>query len=205
MKKYRNTILFLIRFFGYGFLMIGLNMIFKYDAEHAGKLARFGEDSLTEMTQEIFLFLSSGMVLFAGLKAKEYRSFTNLLACFFLASFIREFNNYLEHWFYFVSVVLVIAGYLFIRDFKKLWNSAEKILSSVASAYLLIGLITTYVFSRFFGKTDLWKTIMGELYSRDAKNAGEECIELLGYTFLLIFAMELLILVFNRGKRRENS
>jgi hypothetical protein len=42
---------------------------------------------------------------------------------------------------------------------------------------------------------------MEDSYTRDAKNAGEECIELLGYTFLLISAIEFLIDVYHRKKK----
>lgn len=175
--------------------MIGLNQIFRYDAVHFTGENKFGENSWTEITQEIMLFLSFLIFLLAGLRNKNYIAFTNLLALFFLASFVREFNNMLDNWFYFVLVILAFCAYLFIRDFRKFWTALEKFFSLNVSAYFIIGLVTTYVFSRFFGTTSFWKIVMGEFYTRHVKNAGEECIELLGYTFLFISGIEFLIAI----------
>jgi len=200
MKQFKATYPAIIRFIIYGLLMAALNLVFRFDAGHPSEGAKFGEASVTEMVQELFLFLMSGIFLFAGLKGRDYRPFTNLLACFFFASFIREFNNTLSYWFYLVIPVLLGAVYLFIRDIKKIPDSAGKFFAGNFTAYFLIGMITTYIFSRLFGKTDFWQMIMEESYSRYAKNAGEECIELLGYSFLLISAIEFYLFV-NKSKR----
>jgi len=204
MIRYSAIFSIFIRLIVYGLLMVGLNLVFRYDAVHPVGSAKFGEASYTEMLQEIFLFMMSVIFLLAGLKGREYRAFTNLLACFFFASFIREFNNYLEHWFYFVIPVLALAGYLFIRDFKKFWPALEKFFSLNVSSYFLIGFITTFIFSRLFGKTDFWQLIMEGSYTRYAKNAGEECIELLGYTFLLISASEFYMAVTRKRIANQN-
>ena len=201
MLKNNNTVQTLIRLIIYGLFMVGLNQIFWYDALHYSGENKFGENSFTEILQEILLFLTFLIFLWAGIKEKSYRAFTNLVALFFLSSFIREFNNMLEHWFYFVLVVLALSSYLFIRDFRKFWTALERFLSISASSYLLIGFITTYVFSRFFGRTSFWKIVMDSSYTRDAKNAGEECIELLGYTLLFIAGIELLIAIRQQKKK----
>jgi hypothetical protein len=59
---------------------------------------------------------------------------------------------------------------------------------------LLAGFLITFIFSRLFGKTSFWQTLMGERYFRSVKNAAEECIELLGYGLLLAAAAEFYLL-----------
>ena len=56
------------------------------------------------------------------------------------------------------------------------------------------GMLTTYIFSRLYGRQVFWQTVMQENYMRDVKSMAEEVIELLGYAMILIALVELMLL-----------
>ncbi|MDP1086466.1 transporter, partial [Klebsiella pneumoniae] len=56
------------------------------------------------------------------------------------------------------------------------------------------GFLTTYVFSRLYGRQDFWRAVLQENYLRDFKSAAEELVELFGYALLLIAVIELVLL-----------
>jgi len=55
----------------------------------------------------------------------------------------------------------------------------------------MAGFLVTFVFSRFFGKKVFWSAVTGGDYNRWIKNAAEEGMEMIGYTFLLIGGIEM--------------
>ena len=65
----------------------------------------------------------------------------------------------------------------------------------------ICGLLTVLVFSRLFGSNFLWEPVMANAYIRCAKNMAEEGLELLGYLFLAIAAVEYYI--FKNGLNGE--
>ena len=65
---------------------------------------------------------------------------------------------------------------------------------------MMAGFITTFVFSRLFGRSIFWQAVMEEQYFRSVKNAAEEGTELLGYGLMLIGAIEYFIYKLNQTK-----
>jgi hypothetical protein len=196
----KKIIIFGIRIAIYSALMVLLNVLFMIDAGHETSTGKFGENSITEIMQELFLFLSGILFLFIGRTDRELKAISNLIALFFFMSFIREFNNQIDFWFWLVLPLFFLFGWLAIRDRNKLLPSTTMLMEIPAFAYLITGFLVTFVFSRFFGRTSFWMALLGEDYNRWAKNAAEEGIELLGYTLFFIAAIEILWFVYNRKK-----
>uniref|UniRef100_UPI0032178B0B hypothetical protein n=1 Tax=uncultured Draconibacterium sp. TaxID=1573823 RepID=UPI0032178B0B len=163
-----------------------------FDAAHPMEDGYFGEITFSEIGQEIILLVLFGFYLFIGAKWKEIKVVSNFIALFFLMAFIREFNFLLDVWIYPVLVVTTILGYLVIRDFKKIKQSAQHFFSQPASSWFLAGFLVTLVFSRLFGRSKFWRLLYEEENYRFAKAATEEGLELLGDTLMLISAFELL-------------
>ena len=81
-----------------------------------------------------------------------------------------------------------------IKNFSVFLQQLASYLATASFGLFLMGMLTTYVFSRLFGRTEFWEAVMEEKYFRSVKNTAEECLELYGYMVLLIGVIELLIL-----------
>lgn len=202
-NKVKYVLFYIFRVIGYGLVMYLLNLVYFHDATHITATGKFGEISFTEILQEAFLFLSGLIFIFVARFDKDLTAIANLISVFFFMSFIREFNNQIDFWFYLVLPLIALFAWLFFRDRKKIFDSIHQLLRIPATAYLVTGFLITFIFSRLFGRTKLWQAILETDYNRWAKNAAEEGIELLGYTFFFIASVEILISVLNRKKQLE--
>lgn len=195
------TISYAARVFVYIGIMFLLNAVFMYDAQNPTVTGKFGEVSMTEITQEVFLFLSGVLFIFIGRYNRELTPISNLISIFFFMSFIREFNNSIPFWFYLVLPLMVLFFYLLYRDRKRIFNSAHKFLEIPYTAYFITGFLITFVFSRLFGRSKFWEALLESDFNRWAKNAAEEGIELLGYTFFFIASVEIFLAVLRKRKQ----
>ncbi len=202
--RYKKVLFFVFRFCIYFAAMVALNLVFMYDASHETATAKFGEISMTETIQPIILLIISFGFVWFGRKVKSMAFFSYLASLFFFMSFIREFNEYLEHWFYFVLPFFIASVYLLIRYFRKIVDGLSIFIGTISSAIFLIGFLITYVFSRFFGRATFWKTLMEDGYMRMVKATAEEGTELLGYTIMLIAMIELLVVIPKLIEKLEN-
>jgi hypothetical protein len=196
---------FAARILVYVGIMFLLNAIFMYDAQNTTDTGKFGEISITEFTQEVFIFLSGVLFIFIGRNNRDLTPIANLISIFFFMSFIREFNNYIPFWFYLVLPFMVLFFYLIYRDRKKIFASAQKFLEIPYTAYFVTGFLITFVFSRLFGRSKFWEALLETDYNRWAKNAAEEGIELLGYTFFFIASVEIFLAVIRKRKQTEKA
>ncbi|MFW6289648.1 MAG: hypothetical protein ACOC0R_01670 [Mariniphaga sp.] len=108
-----------IRLVVYSLLFFGAAEMVRLDALFPMEEGYYGEISFTEFSQEIILLALFILYLIAGRKYLVIRPVTNILSLVFLASFIREFNNFIPWWFYLVLPVLLVIAGLLIRDYKK--------------------------------------------------------------------------------------
>ena len=200
--NYRKLFLFILRFLAYALVLAGLYVIFTYDAAHNPGEMKITENSLTEIFQEIFVFLSAVGFFIAARKSKELAPVLYLLSILFIMSFIREFNNQIEFWFYVVLPFLCLFIFLLVRNFKKNVAAFLEFTELRSSGAFFMGFLITYLFSRLFGKTALWISLLGDTYNRTAKNMAEEGIELLGYSIILISVIELLVLIFQKKEHQ---
>lgn len=192
-RNLKTTAFFLLRVTVYALLMVMLNLAFFHDASTITSTGKFGENSFTEILQEIFLFTMGIILLITGRFNYSLKPVTMLMAVFFFMAFIREFNNQISWWFYLeVPLILLFAGLLY-RFRKSITDSVYNLLTSRAIAWLVIGFLVTFVFSRLFGRTVFWEHLLEADYNRWAKNAAEEGIELLGYALMLVGTVELLV------------
>jgi len=199
--NYRKLLFFAIRFVVYALVMAGLYFIFLFDATHQTEAIKITENSWTEITQEIIVLLSAIGFFVAGRQSKVLAPVLNLLSIFFVMSFIREFNNHIDFWFYLVLPFLGLFVFLLVRNFKKVVATFTEFIELKSSGTFFIGFLVTYLFSRLFGKSVLWIALMGDAYHRTAKNMAEEGVELLGYAIILISVVELMVSL--RTKSRE--
>jgi hypothetical protein len=188
----------------YSIVMFGLAEAVRFDALFPMEEGYFGEISLVEILQEIILFFLFVFYLVFGFKYREIQPVSNIVSLFFLISFIREFNFLISFWAYPALFVLVIIGWLVVRDFKKLKPATQKFFSYPASAWVFSGFLVTYIFSRLFGRSKFWLLIYDESNYRLAKAATEEGIELLGDALMLIGAIEF-IFVWLELKKTERK
>lgn len=179
-----------IRIIVYAFLVFGISEAIFYDAGHPYGDSYFSERTLTEIGQEIIFFVLFGLYLFLGFKWKAIQPFSNLVALFFLMSFIREFNFLALDWSYLALVVLIFFIWLVIRDWKKILEATTLFFSAPPSSWFLAGFLTTYIFSRLMGRSKFWRLMYDDVSYRLAKAATEEGIELMGDTVMLIGAIE---------------
>ncbi len=200
MKIY-SPLLIILRVLLYALLMAGIAEAIFFDAAHPMEDGYFGEITLTEMGQELILFVLFLFYIFIGTKWKEIQVVSNFIGLFFLMAFIREFNFLITHWIYPVLLVFAIMIWLFIRDFKKIKYSSIAFFSKPPSQWFLAGFIVTLVFSRMMGRSSFWRLLYNEETYRLAKAATEEGLELMGDTMMLISSIEfLLYYLFEREK-----
>lgn len=202
MKIYSPLFIF-IRVIVYSFLMFGIAEAIFFDAAHPMQEGYFGELTLTEIGQEIILFILFLFYLFLGFKWPKIKVISNLVSLFFLMSFIREFNFLVDKWIYPVLVVLAIFIWLIIRDFKKIKQGCISFFSVPPSSWLITGFLVTYIFSRLLGRSKFWKLLYHDESYRLAKAATEEGVELLGDTIMLIGALEFLLYYLSEKKNNK--
>jgi hypothetical protein len=194
MKESLKIILFFTaRIILYIALMVVLNFVYVHDAAHLTNTGKFGENSWTEILQEAFLLITGFVFIAIGRYDRDLKVFARLASIFFFMAFIREFNNQISFWPYLEIPLIIIFLGLTWYNRTKLLSSILRFLNHRALAWLVIGFLVTFVFSRLFGRTDFWQLLLENDYNRWAKNAAEEGIELLGYTFLFIGGIELLV------------
>ncbi len=122
------------------------------------------------------------------------------MGAFFLASLFRETDGLLDcllfhgSWKAFVFPLVALALAISWRNRRELLTEISRYISTNACGLFIGGGMTTYLFSRFFGRSFIWEHIMRENYVRNVKNAAEESIELLGYIFLFCATVELVLL-----------
>lgn len=182
----------------YGLLSLVLILIFVLDAERQVTLVdyhKFGEHSYTQQSQLLLLSLTIVTFFLIGKKFNALKRSSIILCLFFLMCMFRELDSYLDtfrHDLWKLLVFIILAFFirnlvLYHHDFRQASNLFFK---TTASGYFLAGMIITFVFSRSYGISDNWRSVMEGNYMRSVKNASEESIESLGYLFILIGAIE---------------
>ncbi|MGO2355561.1 MAG: hypothetical protein ACTH58_12605 [Marinomonas foliarum] len=88
----------------------------------------------------------------------------------------------------FVCVVIYLWG-----RFSSIYASLKEYSQQPSFGTFLAGFVTIMAFSRLMGRGSFWQAVMGDSYMRLVKNIVEEGIETLGYTLILISAIELVL------------
>ncbi|MCL7929493.1 hypothetical protein [Halomonas llamarensis] len=161
---------------------------------------RFSELGFTEFMQTLVLATACLLLVYARHVLRVWPNVTLLLLAFIAASLVREQDHFLdayvaEHtWKILVTLIVipsitwaVIQRRHFLAEFSHYSNT-------LSLGLFTAGVLTTYIFSRLFGRQAFWQTVMQEHYTRDVKDMAEEVVELLGYSMILIAMVELVLL-----------
>ncbi|SHF98862.1 hypothetical protein SAMN05444274_11714 [Mariniphaga anaerophila] len=189
-----------VRVIGYSLLFFGIAEAIRFDAVHPMEDGYFGEISLTEIFQELFLLSLVVFYFLVGTRHKPVQPVANLVAAFLLIAFIRELSFIIAWWFWPALTVLILAIWLMWRDFGKLKSATHEFFAQPASVWFFAGFLVTFIFSRLFGRSKFWLELYDENSYRLAKAATEEGLELLGDTLMLISAFEFYLVFWKRKK-----
>jgi len=192
-ESVKQILHFAIRMVLYSALMIGLYLVMMFDAQHETSTGKFGEGCATEALQELFLVSLGFIFILAGRRERELAPVSGLISLFFFMSAIRELNNLIPFWFYLTLPLILLFCWFLYRNRKSLVQSMASFLRIPSLPWFMAGFLVTFVFSRFFGKKVFWSAVTGGDYNRWIKNAAEEGMEMIGYTFLLIGGIEMLL------------
>ena len=124
---------------------------------------------------------------------------------------IREFDAFLDHnvydgaWQTLVLIVLLFVIYRSYINRKSLFEALPGFMASYPFGLVIAGMIITFAYSRLFGESIMWKTVMEENYIRNVKNAVEESIELLGDSIILFSAIEFFFHARAKSRKSVNS
>lgn len=184
----------------YVLILAGLmQIVMTVDARHAGA-PDFSETSLTELIQAALLLICTALMLVIRQRYRVLCSVSLLMAAFFAISFVRENDQWLDAyvfdgaWQCLVVLLALPALALVIRARRDFLEEFSLIANSLGFGLFAGGFLTTYVFSRLYGRSEMWQALMGEHYLRIVKDAAEEITELAGYSLLLFASVELLLL-----------
>src|SRR5690554_1083779 len=189
-----------LRLVVYGLAVVILAEFMRWEAGIDVGEVKFTEASYVEYLQALLLFISCVVLAWIYFHHHVYRWMAALMFGFLGASFIREQDVYFERylgdgtWQIPVYALLALVLYKVIKNFPAFLQQLDEFLSSASFGLFLMGMLTTYVFSRLFGRTEFWEAVMEERYFRSVKNTAEECLELYGYMILFIAVVEYLIL-----------
>lgn len=172
---------------------------------------RFTELGFTEFTQTLVLATCCAMLIYIRQVLKVWPTVTLLLLAFLAASLVREQDYFLDEfiarntWKVLVSLIVipsiawvVIKRRHFLEEFAHYSNT-------FAFGLFTAGVLTTYIFSRLYGRQDFWRAVLQDNFTREFKDVAEEVVELLGYSLILIATLELLLLARRIYKARQLS
>jgi hypothetical protein len=199
MENSTNTIIFVIvRVIIYGAVLVGVSQVIfldsfeqvDFDTAH-----KYGEYSYTEWSQVVMLIMIIGLFFWSTKLDKDKQAASIAVAGFFTMSLIREFDMYLDLvfdglWQIIALVTLLITILLVYRQKAFFKASVIYFFNTTAFGFIAAGFLTTFVFSRLYGRGTFWKQVMEDGYMRTVKNASEESIELLGYAIIFFGAIE---------------
>ncbi|MDR5860597.1 hypothetical protein FZZ93_07990 [Halomonas eurihalina] len=165
---------------------------------------QFSESGFTELAQSMLLLLATGLALSVRVWQRQLPNVALLLVGLLGASLIREQDAWLDTyvfdgaWQTLVALLVLPVLFVVIRHRRAFVTELESITGTFSFGLFAAGFLTTYAFSRLYGRSALWQEILGEHYLRAFKNAAEEVTELFGYTLMLFAMLELVLLVRRR-------
>ena len=156
------------------------------------------EDSVIEIAQESYLFIIVVILIIQSFKVPKFKNLSYILALFFAMHLVREFDLFLDMvfdglWQIIAFSMLGLAVFLFVKNRQSIIQQIGTLKNDISTGLFLIGLTLLHVFSRLWGKSDNWKTLLEDNYRRVFKDLAEEGIELESYSILLIATLQLFL------------
>lgn len=161
---------------------------------------RFSERGLTELTQTLVLASCCAMLIYIRQVLKVMPTVTLLLLAFVASSLVREQDHFLDNyvadntWKVLVALIIIPSLVWVVKQRHHFLDEFAHYSNTFAFGLFTAGVLTTYIFSRLYGRQEFWQAILEDNYLRDFKNVAEEVVELLGYSLILIATLELLLL-----------
>ena len=163
----------------------------------------FGNDvseiSLTEIAQEVMVFVTAVIFGVSAWSRPESRGFLVLACGFFACIFIRELDALFDvcvcHGFWIAPAALAGGASLMcaVTCRGTVLEPLVKYIGTKSQIFVLIGLVVLTVLGRFMGSgRAFWRYIMGDSYTPLFKNVMQEGLELFGY-FLIFYGACLLL------------
>ncbi len=193
----------------YGLIMVMLNQLMFIDAGQQGQEMKFMESTFTEWTQQLILLIMTAIFAHCSFHFTSFQCLSVLLAGMSAIGLVREFNNFFNSqifdgaWQLLALVVLFITAVLIRKYQRFFWDDLKDFQGTLSFGFMLAGFLTTFIFSRLFGRTVFWEALMEERYFRSVKNAAEEGVELLGYGLLLVATVEYFLLARSKNKQGD--
>ena len=187
---------FLTRYFIYALFLVALTYLILWDASIERVNNSFSENSITEILQELFLFLIIVLFFQHAVTDKLSRIYSLIMADLFMCALIREFDSVMDNhifdgaWQLSVTAICIAVTVLGIRHSSELIHTLHSVTMHRSFGIMASGILTVMVFSRLFGQQTLWMEIMGDVFMRSVKNAAEEGVELFGYYLCLVGTAE---------------
>ncbi len=109
---------------------------------------------------------------------------------------VRESDSNLDYWLYdgawqtIVGLLVLPAVILTVRHWHALIRSLARWGRTRSCGLMIAGLVTVLLFSRLLGMESMWQHLMSDHYIRSVKNLAEEGTELIGYSLILIAALD---------------
>jgi hypothetical protein len=161
---------------------------------------RFTELGFTEFTQTLVLATCCAMLVYIRQVLKVWPTVTLLLLAFLAASLVREQDHFLDSyvahntWKALVALIIIPTLVWVVKQRHRFLDEFAYYSNTFSFGLFTAGVLTTYIFSRLYGRQEFWQTILEDSYVRNFKNIAEEVVELLGYSLMLIATLELLLL-----------
>jgi hypothetical protein len=159
------------------------------------------EGSIVELSQEFLILLSAILCGIAAWSRPSSRGFLTLLSGLFGCMFIRECDAFFDRinhgfWVYPLSALAITTILITCVFSKNITRSITFHTGKRYFSYISTGLLLTVTFSRTFGSSHLWRSVMGADYQQVYKSLIQEGLELLGYIHitygtLLLFKYEM--------------
>ena len=206
-----SVIALFTRAFLYALLVAGIAYLVMREGYRLGTDSVYGEQSLTEWLEVGCALVSGLCFILAARLDRQLRPAAAMLAALCAMMCIREADFLLDAyvfdgaWQTLVTAVLIgITLYLW-RQQQSVSQSIRKYAALPSAGVLLGGFLVLFVFSRLFGRESFWAVVMGERYQRVVKNVVEEGTEIMGYSLIMIAAMELAYLGIRHSARGDRS
>ena len=157
----------------------------------------YSEASLTEKLQIVFSGICCLLFLITARMSQKLRPVAVMLAALTAMMLIRESDAFLDKnafdgaWQTLVVFVMIATAIYLKKQPDPIRPSVDAFSRLLSAGMLMSGFLVTFVFSRLFGRRSFWEAVMGEGYMRVVKDIVEEGTELVGYSLILIAAVEL--------------
>lgn len=175
-----------------------LAQLILFEAHQLGPLERFSEWGFVEWTQSALLAAAVAVAAVSALRSAGPQPLLTCLALAFAILLVRENDQVLEVWLphgiwkWPALALLLWAAAVFFRHRDAVLEELRGLVGTFSLGVLIAG-FATLVFSRLFGRGELWEQLMGDQYVRAVKNAAEEGVELFALGLLLAGVVELVI------------